>query len=101
MKMEMLQMIERLLAGQKQMMAARKANQEKAESNREHIQQMMAKIETDRKEMIARMDANQVRMSASLREDIQSVQMEMRSIVDAWIANMRDGRKEMMACHKK
>jgi hypothetical protein len=33
---------------------------------------MMAKIETDREEMMARMDTNQERINASLREEIKS-----------------------------
>jgi hypothetical protein len=48
--------------------------------------------------MMARMDTNQERMNASLREKIQSGQAEMRSIVGAWIADMKDGRKETMSC---
>jgi hypothetical protein len=79
MKMEMQQMIERLLASQ---------------------EQMMAKIKTDQEEMMTRMNTNQERMSASLREEIQSGQVEMRSIVDARIADMKDGRKETMACQE-
>jgi hypothetical protein len=84
-------------AGQKQMMGDRKADQENAEANREHMQQMMAKTETDREEMMARMDANQERTNASLREEIQSGQAKMRSILDVWIVDMKDGRKETMA----
>jgi hypothetical protein len=51
---------------------------------------MMAKIETDREEMMARMDANQAKMDVNIKE--------MRSILSAWIANMRDDRKEKMSC---
>jgi hypothetical protein len=74
-----------------------KTNQEKADADREHMQEMMAKIETDREEMMTRMDTNQERMNASLRERIQSGKAEKRSIVSAWIANMRDGRKGTMS----
>jgi hypothetical protein len=40
--------------------------------------------------MMARMDDNQERMIASLREEIQSGQAEMKSIVNAWRADMKD-----------
>jgi hypothetical protein len=78
-----------------------KANQAKpdahGEADREHMQQMMTKIETDQEEMMARMDANQERMNASLRRKIQSGQAEMRSIVNAWIVDMKDDRREIMS----
>jgi hypothetical protein len=59
---------------------------------------MVAKIETDQEEMITRMVANQERMNASLREEIKSGEAEMKSIVIAWIANMKDDRKQIMSC---
>jgi hypothetical protein len=59
---------------------------------------MVAKIETDQEEMMTRMVANQERMNASLREEIKSGQAEMRSIVIAWIANMKDDQKQIMSC---
>jgi hypothetical protein len=49
--MEMQQMIERLLAGQEQMMAKRRADQAKADADREHMQEVMANIKTDQEEM--------------------------------------------------
>jgi hypothetical protein len=79
-----------------------KANQAKmdahTEADREHMQQMMIKIEINREEMMARMDANQERMNANLREEIQSGQVEMRSIVNACIADMKDDRRETVSC---
>jgi hypothetical protein len=33
-----------------------------------------------------------------MREEIKTGQAEMRSIVNAWIANMRDDQKETMSC---
>jgi hypothetical protein len=42
------------------------------------------------------MNANQVKTNAELketREEIKSGQAEMRFVVNAWIANMRDDRK--------
>jgi hypothetical protein len=44
-----------------------KANQEKSNADREHMQQIMAKRETDREEMMTKIDANQERNNASLR----------------------------------
>jgi hypothetical protein len=68
------------------------------EVDREHMQQMMTKIETDLEEMMVRMDANQERMNASLREEILSGQAEMRSIVNACIADVKDDLRETMSC---
>jgi hypothetical protein len=34
-----------------------------------------------------------------MREEIKSDQAEMRSIVNVWIANMRDDRKKTMSSH--
>jgi hypothetical protein len=51
-----------------------KTNQEKADADRESMKQMTAKIKTDRKEMISKKDAEEERMNASLREEIQSGQ---------------------------
>jgi hypothetical protein len=66
---------------------------------------LLAEVRTDREDMLARTDANQARMNASLREEIKSGQAEMKSTVntfqekmDAWISNMRDDRKETMSC---
>jgi hypothetical protein len=79
-----------------------KANQAKMdahrEANQEHMQQMMAKIETIWEEMMTGMDTNQERMNASLREEIQSGQAKMRFIINARIADMKDGRRETMSC---
>jgi hypothetical protein len=48
--------------------------------------------------MMARMDTNQERMYASLGEEIQSAQVEMRSIINALIADMKDDQRETMSC---
>jgi hypothetical protein len=78
------------------------ANQAKTdahrEGDREHMQQMMTKIETDQEEMMAGMDANQERMNASLREEIPAGHVEMKSIINVWIADMKDDRRETMSC---
>jgi hypothetical protein len=45
------------------------------------------------------MKANQGKMNANLkemREEIISGQVEIRSMLKAWVANMRDDRKETM-----
>jgi hypothetical protein len=59
---------------------------------------MMANIETDREEMMARMDANQERMNAGLSEEIKFCQAEMKSVVNTWIADMKDVRRETVSC---
>jgi hypothetical protein len=44
---------------------------------------------------------NQAKMNANLkemREEIKSGQPEMRSRLNAWVANMRNDQKEMMPC---
>jgi hypothetical protein len=94
----MQQMIERQLAGQehtKEMMESQLGSL---------VSRMEADRKTDREEMLAKMDANQEGMNASLKEEIKSGQAEMRSIVstvgekiDALIADMKDGRKERTA----
>jgi hypothetical protein len=64
-----------------------KANQEKAYADREHLQQMM--------------DGNKERMNASLREEIQSGQAEMRSTVSAMKEKMKVAIHSLRACRKK
>jgi NurA-like 5'-3' nuclease len=66
---------------------------------------MKANKKADRenpKEMMEEMtNANQAKTKTSLkemREEIKSGQVEMRSIVNAWIANMKKDRKETMSC---
>jgi hypothetical protein len=77
--MEMQQIIEWLLAGQAEMVAR---HEEKMDAN----QAKAAKEE----ELLARM-----------REDIKSGQEEMRSIVDEWMTDIKDVRKEMIACEEE
>jgi hypothetical protein len=53
------------------------------------------KSDRDLKEMMEEvMNANLKEMS----KEIKSEQAEMRSIVNAWIADMKDDRKETMSC---
>jgi hypothetical protein len=101
----MARLLAEIRTGQEHMKEMMDANQAKADAhrvaNREHMQQMITKIETDREEMVARMDANQERMNASLSEEMQSGQAEMRAIVNAWMAEMKDDRRETMSCQVK
>jgi hypothetical protein len=53
---------------------------------------MMANMKANQK-MMDRTDANQAKVDDNLRD--------IRSIVNAWIADMKDGRKETMACQEK
>jgi hypothetical protein len=60
------------------------------------MQQMMERL-------LAKMDATQERMDAntkSMREDIKSGQEEIKSIVDVWMTDMNDVRKETMYCQE-
>jgi hypothetical protein len=70
---------------------------------REDIGTNEAKIETNREEIMARMDANQERMNASLRQEIRAGQEQMTSLVsrtdtqekkmDALISGRKNGEK--------
>jgi hypothetical protein len=54
--------------------------------------------------LVTRIEANQAKMDVNLneiREEIKSGQAEMRSIVTAWMADTKNGRKETMACQGK
>jgi hypothetical protein len=68
-----------------------------------NMKTMQEKADADREQMLAKMNAN----TKAMREDIKSGEVEMRSIVghieekmNAWMANMNDGRKERTACHE-
>jgi hypothetical protein len=68
---------------------------------------MLAEIrtdsKTDREELKGMMTATQERTEAftkSMREDIKSGQEEIRSIVDAWMTDMNNDRKETMYCQE-
>jgi hypothetical protein len=94
-----------------------KAYREKADANRAHLQEMMKKMKDEIKEdmkanskpdleglkkiMEEMMNANQAKTEANLkemRENIKSGQAEVRSIVNAWMANLKDDRKKEMSC---
>jgi hypothetical protein len=117
--MKMEQMMERLLAKiDTRMDANTKTMQEKMDATQERMESQISSIvsgmEADRKSdweeiragqekmasLLSRIEANQVKMDVNLneiREEIKSGQREMKSIVNAWIADMKDGRKETMA----
>jgi hypothetical protein len=65
-----------------------KRNQEKANAN-------LKKLKEDIKTNQAMMDVNLKEM----REEIPSGQAEMRSIVNAWIVDMKADRRQTMSCH--
>jgi hypothetical protein len=76
--MESQQIVELLLSMQ--------ARMEKADADRQAEQELLIGI----------MDAN----AKSMREDIKCGQAEMRSILDAWIANIKVARKKTTACQE-
>jgi hypothetical protein len=91
--MEMEQMLGRLLKEitdeiKEDMYANGKADQEEMRTNQEDL---LARMEV-------KTDTNQERTNASLREEIHSGPAEMRSMVNAWIADMKDDRRETMSC---
>jgi seryl-tRNA synthetase len=73
--MDVQQIMEMLI----EMKANRKADQEKAEGSREESKEMMK----------------------AMREEIKSDEAEMRSIVNAWMADIKDARKKTTACHEE
>jgi hypothetical protein len=67
-----------------------KAYQEKADAD----QGQMKEIRAGQEQMMARMDTNQAKVDndiRKIREEIQSGQAEMRSIINAWIVEMKYG----------
>jgi DNA anti-recombination protein RmuC len=99
--MEMKQMIERLLAWQEEMKAKTDADRT------EMLAKISARMDENTKETNANTKAIQERMEAdkqsdreeqkemmkATKEDIKSRQAEMRSIVDAWMTDIKDGQK--------
>jgi hypothetical protein len=73
--MEMQQTIERLLASQEHMKEKMDANLKEMMARLEAIQ---AETKIDREEMLEKIDTNQERLNASLREEIKFGQAEMR-----------------------
>jgi hypothetical protein len=113
-------------ADQARMEAKMNSNQENAETDRitdrECVEQMMARTDDSRerdredlkrmmKEMDAKTDTNQAmatkqeeilaekKRQNKMREDIKCGQAEMRSTLDEWLMDLKDGRKETTACN--
>jgi hypothetical protein len=63
----------------------------------EHLLARQAKADADREQMLAKMDTNQAERK-TMQEDIKYGQQEIRSLVDAWMTDMNDDRKETTAC---
>jgi hypothetical protein len=76
--------VDMLTRMEEKMEANTKANQE------DMLTRMQEKMEANTK-------ANQEDMLARMQEDIKSGQAEMRSIFDAWLTDLKDGRKETTA----
>jgi hypothetical protein len=66
----------------------------------EMLAKLNAKIDANQAKAEANTKANQAEILARMREDIKSGQAEMRSILDAWLTNLKDGRKETTACQQ-
>jgi hypothetical protein len=67
--------------------ADRKAHHEAIKEMMEVYQEQMKKMRASQEQMMSRMNANQVKADDNLREirkEIQSVLVEMKSIVNAW-----------------
>jgi hypothetical protein len=82
------------LKERKEMNINMKATQERMEadrkSDREDLKGMMEEM----------MNANQEEKLARMREGIKSGQAEMKPILDAWLMDVKDGRKETTACQE-
>jgi hypothetical protein len=55
------------------------------------------------KQMMARTDDNQEKMDTNLkemREEIKFGQAEMRSVIYAWLTDLKDGRKRRLPAKK-
>jgi hypothetical protein len=76
-----------------------KTMQEKAEANREtNREERKAERKADREDLKEMMEEMMNANLKEMSEEIKSGQVEIRSIVNACIANMRDDRKETMSC---
>jgi hypothetical protein len=82
-------------------------------ADQEHMQDMLARMDAKRKDgpeemkedllarLEARIEANQAKTNTNLkemREEIKCGQAKMRSILNAWIADMKKDRKEAVSC---
>jgi hypothetical protein len=64
------------------------------------LEAIQAETKSDREKMLARIDANQERINATLRDEIKSTVSAFLEKMDTWIVNMKDGRKEKTACQE-
>jgi hypothetical protein len=82
-------------------------------ADQEHMRDMLDRMDANRKDnqeemkenllarLEAQIEANQAKTDLKLEEmseEIKSGQVEMRSIVNAWIADMEKDQKETMSC---
>jgi hypothetical protein len=74
------------------MEADRKTDQEETRASQEQMASLVSQTEANQ----AKTDIN----LNEIREEIKSGQTDMSSIVDAWITDKKDGRKETTACHE-
>jgi hypothetical protein len=64
---------------------------------------MLTKMDTNTKTMQEDMKTNQAKTDINLKEmrkEIKSGQAEMRSIVNAWLSDLKINREETMACQE-
>jgi hypothetical protein len=84
--MEMQQMMERLLAKMD-------ANQPEMRANRKANQDILVRMEANR-------ERDREKNLKDLKEDIKSSQADVRSILNAWITDIKDARKRTTACQE-
>jgi hypothetical protein len=103
----MLELLQAMRKGMKVMQEKMDANMAKMDANQARLEAIQAETKTNREEMLARIDVNRERMNVSLKEEMKSGQAEIRSTVnaligkmDAWFTEMKDGRRETMACQE-
>jgi hypothetical protein len=108
MKEHMQEMAARMGANRAEMKADRKADKEymlaemstSMKSNQDLLARLEVKIDANR----TKTDNTQERMDVNLkemREEIKSGQAEMRSTLDVWLMDLKDGRKETTPATKR
>jgi DNA invertase Pin-like site-specific DNA recombinase len=85
--MENMEFMKAMLA---KMNASMRANQEKADTNTKAMQERMNEMKDEIKDDVdAKRKADRENLK-EMREEIQSGQVELRSIINAWIADMKN-----------
>jgi hypothetical protein len=79
--MEMQQMIGRLLAGQEQMIAERRADQSKAEADQEQMKEMM---ESEIGSLVSRMEADRKNDGEEMKQEIRAGQEHLMTTINAY-----------------